>query len=127
MLERILERLEKVRKFGKGYRACCPVHNDKDPDMQLTEVDGKVLIHCHACGANGQQVVEAIGLPMKVLFSGEYEGPSRQTRMLRETAVEDRLMVHLYEGAKAKGEPVRHSDYKRYKLAKHREQMRAAL
>ena len=126
MLEPILARLDKVRKFGKGYRACCPVHQDKDPDMQLTEVDGKVLIHCHACGANGKQVVEAIGLPMKVLFSGDYEGPGRQERMLRDTALEDRFMVELYEGARSRGEPIRHSDYKRYKLAKYRQQLRMA-
>ena len=125
MLEPILERLDKVRKFSKGYMACCPVHHDKDPAMSLTEVDGKVLIYCHACGANGKQVVEAIGLPIKVLFSGEYEGPSRQVRMLQETALEDRLMIQIYEGAKTRGEPIRHSDYKRFKLAMHREQMRA--
>ena len=57
MLHEILERLDKVKKFGGKYLACCPVHNDRNPSMSVTEKDNKVLIYCHACGASGLDVV----------------------------------------------------------------------
>jgi putative DNA primase/helicase len=29
--------------------ACCPAHNDTNPSLSITEVNGKVLFHCHGC------------------------------------------------------------------------------
>ena len=74
MIGDLLDRLEKVRQTGEGqYVACCPVHGDRNPSMGIKEVIGddgyrKVLIHCFACHASAQEVTEALGLPMSVLF-----------------------------------------------------------
>ena len=36
-LETVLERLEGVRKVGKGFEAKCPAHADRKPSLTLTE------------------------------------------------------------------------------------------
>jgi len=115
MLERFLKRLERVRKSGKGYRACCPVHKDKDPSMSITEKDGKVLAYCFSCGANGPQVAEALDLPMSALFSEPFikTGLSRKDQ---EDLEMDRLIIMIAE----KNKPTSYSDFKRLKLARER-------
>ena len=115
MLEAFLKRLERVRKSGKGYRACCPVHKDKDPSMSITEKDGKVLCYCFSCGATGQAVADALGLPMSALFSEPFikTGLSRKDQ---EDLEMDRLIIMIAE----KNKPTSYSDFKRLKLAKER-------
>jgi len=127
-IENILTRLSKVRKSHRGYKACCPVHNDKNPSMSITETDdGKVLIHCFSCGARGTDVVEALGLPNSELFSGEFTGTYDPKFKLKSTELEDKMVITLYEQEKREGKYLTHSDYKRYRLAKARiEQLSAA-
>ncbi|MFZ9068409.1 MAG: CHC2 zinc finger domain-containing protein [bacterium] len=124
MLEKILDHLQKTKKIGNQWIACCPVHNDRQPSMYLKEDEGKVLIFCHACGAKGPDVVRALNLPVSLLFSDEYQGPGRAERLLTETKIEDDFMLALMEKARAKNELLSHSDYKRYKLALRRNQIR---
>lgn len=120
-IENILARLSKVRKSHRGYQACCPVHQDKNPSMTITETDdGKVLIHCFACGARGTDVVEAIGLSASELFSGEFTGTYDAKYKLRKTELEDSLVISMYEDGKKNGQYLSHADFKRYKLAKAR-------
>jgi flavoprotein len=115
MIEAVLERLDKVRKSGKGYLACCPVHDDKSPSMSVTEKDGRVLCHCFACGANGAQVAEAIGLPVTALFEGEYIKTS-MSRKDRENLEMDRMIVLVAQNQ----EKLSYKDWKRVRLAKER-------
>ena len=74
MIDDLLDRLDKVRQTGEGkFVACCPVHGDRKPSMSLSEVIGhdgyrKVLVYCFSCQASAQEVTEALGLPMSVLF-----------------------------------------------------------
>lgn len=67
-LEQFLSRLQKVRKNGSGFVACCPAHQDKSPSLTIKqETDGKILIHCFAgCGAD--EVVGAIGMELSDLM-----------------------------------------------------------
>jgi DNA primase len=58
-LESILGSLDKVRKQGQGYIACCPVHGDNNPSMSIKQADDKILMYCHACGARGPEIVQA--------------------------------------------------------------------
>jgi len=36
------------RSSGAGYIARCPAHDDKNPSLSLSLVNGKLLVHCHA-------------------------------------------------------------------------------
>ncbi len=47
------------RKSGNGWMAQCPAHDDKNPSLSLRDVDGKVLVHCHA-GCEQDAVVGAL-------------------------------------------------------------------
>jgi hypothetical protein len=123
-LEIILGQLSKVKKLHKGYKACCPVHQDKSPSMTITETnDGKILIHCFSCGANGKDVVEALGLAPGVLFSGDFTpDPAYRKEKYKDVLLEDHFMIKLYEDSKRNGTFIGHKDYMRYKLAKARTQ-----
>jgi hypothetical protein len=80
----VLERLEKVKRSGAGFVACCPAHEDRTASLAIHEGDdGRVLIHCHAgCGTG--EIVAAIGLQLRDLFpereaggGGSYIPPKR--------------------------------------------------
>lgn len=81
MIEQILNRLDKSNRYGNGYMARCPAHDDKNPSLKLTELsDGRILIHCFA-GCATHDVLSAIGLTINDLFPegalGEYKGFQR--------------------------------------------------
>ena len=58
----VLGRLGGVRKSGDGWAARCPVHNDRNASLSVTEGDGgRVLLHCHA-GCTFEAIAEAVGL-----------------------------------------------------------------
>jgi DNA primase len=70
-IEAYLAKLEKVRKANHRsdrWYACCPCHNDEHPSLCITKKDDKILIYCFACGANGKDVSEAIGVNTYELF-----------------------------------------------------------
>jgi len=126
-IETILSRLNKVKKTPRGYKACCPVHQDKNPSMTITVADdGKVLCHCFACGARGSDVVEAVGLSASELFAEPYQGERDRKYALRKFQLEDELVIQMYEEGKRSGQYLTHSDFKRYRLAKARLESLAA-
>lgn len=115
MIETVLEKLDKVRKSGKGYVACCPVHGDRNPSMSVTEKDGRVLCYCFSCGAKGPDVVAAVGLPIAVLFEDEYV-KTGLTRKDRDNLEMDRMVLKFAEQGHCKT----YADYKRLRLARER-------
>jgi 5S rRNA maturation endonuclease (ribonuclease M5) len=46
-------------KSGAGHVAQCPAHDDRSPSLSISEVDGKVLLHCHA-GCTQEAVIAAL-------------------------------------------------------------------
>ena len=103
MIDELLDRLDKVRQTGEHkYVACCPVHGDRNPSMSLSEAIGddgyrKVLVYCFACHAGAQEVVEALGLPMSVLFEKPLDrGPNEWDEF-------DAALSPLDRGAKRAG------------------------
>lgn len=98
-LATILNSLPKSRNAGQGkYRAPCPVHQGKDFNLMLSEdATGKVGCHCFVCGANGVDVVEALGLSTKELFPPD-DGYVRPvvTQKMREQYVEDGVYSDIY-------------------------------
>lgn len=80
----ILSHLPKVKRLGDSrYMACCVVHNDKNPSMTVTiKPDGVIVMYCHACGATGLDVCNALGIDPSSLFpptdNPRYEKQPRQ-------------------------------------------------
>jgi 5S rRNA maturation endonuclease (ribonuclease M5) len=46
-------------RVGSCWMAICPGHDDRSPSLSIREVDGKVLLHCHA-GCNQADVIAAL-------------------------------------------------------------------
>ena len=120
MVEELLDRLEKVRSTGKDkWKACCPVHGDRNPSMDIEDKDGKVLVHCKACNANGLEVVQALGLSPSVLFEKPIEQGYIPKRLKDEVAV-DRFVIEGAKQMEKTGKPLSYNDFKRLRLAKSR-------
>ena len=66
----LLNRLENVKPYGQGYRACCPAHDSKSRNTLSirTAEDGRVLLHCFAGCCSPLQIVNAVDLELKDLF-----------------------------------------------------------
>ncbi len=47
-LESIAETCGKASKTSKGWICCCPVHDDTNPSLSISENDGKLLVKCFA-------------------------------------------------------------------------------
>jgi putative DNA primase/helicase len=58
-IQSIAESFGKPRKSGNGYLCCCPVHGDSNPSLSISEISGKLLVHCHA-GCPQLDVLRAI-------------------------------------------------------------------
>lgn len=58
--EQIAMSLDKHRCNGPGnFTACCPAHDDKNPSLAITDVDGTTLLYCFA-GCSQSDVIEAL-------------------------------------------------------------------
>ena len=70
-IDRVLERLDAVRRVGSGWIARCPVHGDRNPSLSIrlgTKVPGCVMLKCQSAGCSAEEIVEAMGLTMCDLF-----------------------------------------------------------
>lgn len=125
--DKVLERLEGVVSCGEErWKAQCNVHEDKDPSLNITVKDRKLLMHCFACGAKGDSVVESMGLKVSDLFQDQKDYVPDPHFMLRKTQEEDDMFIPIYQAAKVRGELPRHSDYKIYQVAMSRRRQRHA-
>lgn len=125
-MEQILQRLEKVRKSGDGYLACCPVHDDRSPSMTIKDVGDKILMYCFSCGAKGDEIIKALGLPTSVIFKDEGKTDfDKNAYKLEKTRYDDEFFVAVFEKAKRDGELINYADLTRYRLAKSRKELRA--
>jgi KaiC/GvpD/RAD55 family RecA-like ATPase len=61
----------RIKVTGRGmWQAQCPAHEDKIESLSIKEeLDGKVLLHCHA-GCRVQDIVHALNLHLWDLFPG---------------------------------------------------------
>jgi hypothetical protein len=67
-VERVLDRLERVKRSGSGWTAHCPAHEDRVASLSVGEGDdGRVLVRCHA-GCSVEDVVATLGLELRDLF-----------------------------------------------------------
>lgn len=62
----LLSRLEKVRKNGSSWRACCPAHGGKDANLKVsTTAEGHILVKCFSHGCGVEEIVNAVGLTLQ--------------------------------------------------------------
>lgn len=67
-VELLLPRLEGVRKYGKGWVAKCPAHEDGRASLSICEgANGSILLHDFA-GCEVADVLAAVGLTVSDLF-----------------------------------------------------------
>jgi len=86
MINKLLERLSKVKSSGSGkWMAICPTHPDKSPSLsiKLTD-DSKILLHCFA-GCQVTDIVAAVGLELSDLMPNDltYRKGSKPPRFNR--------------------------------------------
>lgn len=113
---------DNVKPAGKHWIARCPVHNDKDFAMTIKE--GRhvpVVAHCHACGANGLQLYQALDLDLEELFGRKMEHTENyMPHDVRDLLKVDKMVVKIFKGQKAQGLYATLEDQRRYKLAEAR-------
>ncbi len=85
-VEEFVQPLDKVKRCGDGYKACCPAHPDKDPSLSATERDGKILLYCHA-GCTTEGICDARGVELSDLFiePRTHNGNSKTARTIEAT------------------------------------------
>jgi hypothetical protein len=113
MIDTLLSRLDKVRGGNGRWMAQCPAHEDRDPSLSVSEVDDRILLHCHA-GCEVYDVLNAIGLEVGDLFAEPLADHVKQVRAAdRYSAIDllrlldrESLIVVLVAEAMARGEPL---------------------
>ena len=66
--QRVLARLDGVRRSGQGWEALCPAHEDRNPSLSIAQGDdGRCLLYCQA-GCGLADVLAACGLSERDLF-----------------------------------------------------------
>ena len=63
-----------VMLHGKRYKrghwfASCPVHKEKTASLSIRDMGKRIAIKCFGCGANGTEVMKALGMTAADLFS----------------------------------------------------------
>ena len=82
---------------GRGYVACCPAHNDKEPSLTIWE-DGpdRTGMHCYGfCSQNA--VLEAIGLTWHDLYRDGKESKPLGGITLYDLAVDKHIHPHILD------------------------------
>jgi hypothetical protein len=82
MIEKLLSRLDGVKKTGPGKWQCrCPAHNDKSPSLSILDDNGRIVIYCFA-GCETIDVIGAVGMTFDELFPSEYKGDHKPVKQL---------------------------------------------
>ena len=119
-IHNVLARLDRVSPAGKDkWRSPCPVHNGKDRNLMISErSDGSVGVHCFVCGADGPKLCEAIGLPLKEIFSpdNDYVAPVF-TKKMQDEELMDSMVIDIASSDIENGKRLTWEDRKRIRLA----------
>ena len=112
-LELLLSRLDKVRRTGAHtHIACCPHHGDKNPSMQITETDNRVLIHCFSQGCGSAEILDSIGLDHRVLYP-EDDGSYNPRQRVKVDPI-DAIYVEVYMAQRRSGKVPTKAEKDRY-------------
>jgi putative DNA primase/helicase len=58
--EFIAKLLDKPRRNGNGWRACCPAHDDKEPSFDIEDGDKGPIFQCRS-GCTQSAIIAALG------------------------------------------------------------------
>jgi len=111
-----LDHLKRLRSTGANkWRSICPVHDGDNPSALAIKQceDNSYVVHCFVCGANGQEVFEALGLDIKELM-----GDSAFKVKQKPTDIYEQTFVAIVESEKAKGNYVNLADKRKARLIK---------
>lgn len=106
-----------VKARGKDkWIAKCKVHMDKDFAMSIKlNSDNSVMAHCFACGANGLDLYNALGLDLDELFGKERD--NSMPHNIKTQYDEDKWFMAIYNSDVEKGLSTTLQDKRRAKLA----------
>ena len=69
-IDELLPYFQGVKRLDNDhFKALCPCHNDHEPSLDVAEKNGKILMACPVCEADGRRVMETLNLPVKELFA----------------------------------------------------------
>ncbi|MEE0874507.1 MAG: phage/plasmid primase, P4 family [Ruminococcus sp.] len=69
-IDEILQHFQGVKQLGRGhYKVLCPCHDDHEPSLDICEKNGKILMACPVCEADGKRIMETLNLPVRELFA----------------------------------------------------------
>jgi 5S rRNA maturation endonuclease (ribonuclease M5) len=95
-LERVLSLLPDHKRNGKGWKARCPAHEDRQASLSITEgEDGRALIYCHA-RCDFDDVLACLGLKASDVMPPKPE-PRSARKALKIYAYLDEAGTLLYE------------------------------
>ncbi|UCC30004.1 MAG: DUF3987 domain-containing protein [Phycisphaerales bacterium] len=114
-VEEVLSRLPGAKKTHKGWFACCPAHDDRNPSLSISVGDdGRVLLHCHA-GCTPDAIVAAVRLTLADLYppslSGKASAPSRNRKPKDIYASPDEVIEGLLRVPELRGGDVMRYSY----------------
>ncbi len=79
-VELLLSKLQKAKRSGQGWIACCPAHEDRRPSLSIAETeDGLALLKCHA-GCSIDAICGALGIAKVELFPKQGRSYTRGMR-----------------------------------------------
>lgn len=97
-----------ARPSGKQrWLARCPAHNDRHPSLTITQGHSGVLLKDWAHGCTPEQIVAAMGLTMRQLFTGRLTPATKRELELRrakealEASHQRRRRIALMKGYRA--------------------------
>jgi hypothetical protein len=76
-IERLLAKLQGVKRSGDGWSARCPAHEDENPSLSIANGKKGIVLHCHA-GCTIDAITAALGITKADLFNGKSNGKRRK-------------------------------------------------
>src|SRR5687768_10212819 len=84
-----------ARKNGSGWKARCPLHDDRNPSLSINEGnDGRPLVHCFVC--------DQAALITELRRRGLWPGAEQPIERRNGHDARPRVTLHLYPDAEGK-------------------------
>ena len=71
LLDRLCDEGKKVRANGTKATAQCPAHDDRNPSLAVTRIEGGILVYCHA-GCHIDDILASIELRKSDLYDNAH-------------------------------------------------------